>query len=80
MKINKVSDLEIKGAFGDNFKSYSFLEKKKVLAECLLKSFCGYSDSHTAIQITKSMNLMTKKGTITKRGKSYLFDFYYRSA
>ena len=79
MKIIKVADDEIKGAFLDNFKSYSHEEKKKVLAECILKIFCGYRDSHTATQITKSLGLMTQKGTITKRGKDYLVDFYYRN-
>lgn len=79
MKIRKVTDYEIKGAFLDTFKSYSLEEKKKVLAECIVKIFCGYSDSATAIQIAMSMGLMTKKGTITKRGKEYLVEFYCRS-
>ena len=78
MKVKKVTDDEIKGAFLDNFTSYSLEEKKTVLAECILKIFCGYSDSYTAIQITQKLGLLSKKGTVLKRGKDYLMDYYYR--
>ena len=77
MKVQKVTDNEIKGAFMDNFVSYSLEEKKKVIAECILKEFCGYSDSATATQISYGLGLISKKGTILKRGKEYLFNYYY---
>ena len=78
MKTDKVSNNEIVLVFSDNFKSYSIKEKKKLIAECILKIFCGYSDSAILFQIIVQMKLMSKKGSVLKRGKEYLFDYYHR--
>ena len=79
MKKQTVTDEEIKAAFTDNFSSCSITGKREVIAECILKIFAGYSDSAILIQIITGMGLISKKGTILKRGKEYLMNHYYRS-
>jgi muramoyltetrapeptide carboxypeptidase LdcA involved in peptidoglycan recycling len=79
MKFKPVTDDEIKKEFMDNFSSYSMDEKRKSIAMCIMKNICGYSDSAILLQILKSMKLISKNGNVLKRGKEFMFDYYYRS-
>lgn len=73
-----VNDEEIKKEFSDNFSSYSIKEKRKSIAMCIMKTICGYYDSAILIQILISMKLLSKRKTALKRGKEFMFNYYYR--
>lgn len=56
-----------------NFGSTS---RREVLRNTLLKCAAGYYTGHTAKCIVEELGLVTKKWTLTKFGKQYLFAAY----
>jgi len=72
--IELISDEQINNAFGNaNFGSIS---QRSVVAGAILKCASGYYTGHTAKCILEELGLVTKKWTLTKLGKNYLFAEY----
>lgn len=69
-----LSDNEIDFSWGNaNFGS---ILKRDVIAGTLLKCASGYHTGNTAKCIVEDLGLVTKKWTLTKKGKRYLFAAY----
>ncbi|MCK5614179.1 hypothetical protein KAR91_70595 [Candidatus Pacearchaeota archaeon] len=56
-----------------NFGSSS---KRDVVRYALLKVACGYDNGHTAQSIINELGLCTKKLTLTKKGREYLYEAF----
>jgi hypothetical protein len=70
-----LTDEQINIAWGNaNFGSIS---KRNVIAGALLKCASGYYTGNTAKCIVEELGLVTKKWTLTKLGKRYLFAAFY---
>ena len=70
-----LTDEQINIAWGNaNFGSIS---KRNVVAGALLKCASGYYTGNTAKCIVEELGLVTKKWTLTKLGKRYLFAAFY---
>ncbi len=66
-----LTDAQINDAWGNaNFGSIS---KRNVIAGALLKCASGYYTGNTAKCIIEELGLVTKKWTLTKLGKRYLY-------
>lgn len=72
MKTEKlISDQQLIDVFGNaNFGDCS---KRDIVKYSLLKCACGFRIGYTANQILEELGLVTKKYTITKSGKEYLW-------
>lgn len=66
-------------SFGDG------TDKKKLIANALLKYACGYTTGHTIAQICKELSLIKisynmgrgyNTYTLTKLGKEYLYEYF----
>ena len=69
-----ISDEELNKVCGNaNFGNCS---KRDVLRSTLLKCASGYYTGHTAKCIVEELGLVTKKWTLTKKGKQYLYESF----
>ncbi len=69
-----ISDEELNKVWGNaNFGNCS---KRDVLRSTLLKCASGYYTGHTAKCIVEELGLVTKKWTLTKKGKQYLYESF----
>ena len=50
--------------------------RRDVVRYALLKIACGYQNGHTAQCIINELGLCTKKLTLTKKGKEYLYEAF----
>lgn len=57
--------------------NFGNMSKRDVVKYTLLKCASGYKSGHTATSIVSELGLVTKKWTLTKLGKQYLFDAFY---
>jgi hypothetical protein len=73
--IKIVSDEELNMSYANsNFGSYT---PRDVVKGALLKCASGYHTGHTAKCIVSELGLVTKKWTLTKKGKQYLYYAFY---
>lgn len=47
--------------------------RRSLVAQCVLKRACGFSDGHTISTIAKELGLLTKKGTPKRMGKMWAY-------
>jgi hypothetical protein len=75
MKIEEIiTDEQMIKAFGhSNFGNW---KPREVLADTVLKYASGYQTGHTAKIIGLELGLITQKGTLTKKGKEYLYESF----
>jgi hypothetical protein len=67
-----VSDSEISEAFKNT--NFGDANPRNVVADTLIKCVCGYGTGRTALSICKELKLLTyANGSITKKGRKYLF-------
>lgn len=72
MKVEEIiSDERLNDAWGNS--NFGDCTKRDVLADTLLKCASGYYTGHTAKCIAEELGLVTKKWTLTKNGKLYLY-------
>lgn len=77
MEQPKITDEEIETVFAGT--SFGGCNRRELLAQGVLKRFCGYSCGSTLTHILDELRLITQNGTITKRGKQVLINTFYRS-
>lgn len=75
MNVNElVTDSDLDIAWGNS--DFGDTDKRKILANILLKCASGYSTGYTAKSIVIELGLVGKNWTLTKLGKQYLFAAY----
>lgn len=72
MKVEQIISDEILTKVWGNA-NFGDCTKRDVLASTLLKCASGYYTGHTAKCIAEELGLVTKKWTLTKAGKLYLY-------
>jgi hypothetical protein len=73
MITGKITDNEIRGAFGDTHSSYNIKEKRDLLIKGVFDRLGGYASGHTLSGIMVNMKLISNKsGRILKRGRLFL--------
>ena len=72
------TDAEIAAAFKHyNFGTNDQDRLKKILQCNVLKRLAGYHCASSMHQIQSGLGLVTNKGTVTVRGKMFIFDAYF---
>lgn len=66
-----LTDEQINNAWGNA--DFGNMNKRDVISGALLKCASSYYTGHTAKCIVEELGLVTKKWTLTKIGKEYLF-------
>ena len=75
MKSNGIiEDSEIENAFQGT--RYGTRDRRKLLEQGVLKNLAGYVTGHTLKCIMENLGLRTKKGTITKHGKKFVYEAF----
>ena len=71
-----ITDEELDKAWG--YANFGNCSKRDILRSTLLKCASGYYTGHTAKCIVEELGLVTKKWTLTKKGKQYLYEAFSR--
>lgn len=69
-----ITDEALTNAFG--YANFGDVSKRDVVRYALLKTASGYHNGHTAQCIINELGLTTKKLTLTKKGKEYLYEAF----
>lgn len=71
---NLISDELLDKVWG--YADFGKVSKRDIIKNTLLKCASGYYSGHTAKTIVEELGLVTKKWTLTKLGKQYLYEAY----
>lgn len=69
-----ITDEALIKAFG--YSNFGDSSKRDVVRYALLKTASGYHNGHTAQCIINELGLTTKKLSLTKKGKEYLYEAF----
>lgn len=66
-------------ALAEAFQGTNFgdVDRRKLLEQGVLKAACGQLSGYTLTRIMTRLELLTPKGTLTKKGKSLLLAAFY---
>ena len=72
MKVEElITDEKMNKAFENT--NFGGAKPRELMQDTLFKNVCGYHSGHTIECIVKELNLVTKKGKLTKKGQNYLY-------
>ena len=72
-----INDTKVNKAFeGTKFEN---VDHRAIIKEALLKVACGFSIGDTTKHVLDRLELITTAGSISKKGRKYLFYSYYKN-
>ena len=69
-----ITDAQIDAVWGNA--NFGNTPKRDVIKDSILKCAAGYHTGHTAKCIVEELGLVTKKWSLTKKGKDYLYEAF----
>lgn len=69
-----ITDKQLDHAWGNA--NFGTAEKRDIIRFTLLKNACGYGSGSTAIAIVSELGLFTEMGSLSKKGREYLYEAF----